>query len=596
MSATPFTKDLGTTQGRVAPASLSPPEGAHLLVLGSEVAGRTEVLANGDKITASQSAVFGVGVNLLRYWLRLRGPSSMPAGSTWWFAARADGVDFPLVEVEVGRERTLTGCAANLVGLASPALVEFELLFYTTSPDPVEVELPAVMVDALIEDATTTKMVLINRLPDDGETEVPVGSHIELDIADLSGGAPVVAGTAVYVTVGGAAEVLAYNGGSGGFQVGWDGAASAVSMPSAATLRIVIDRTTSLPSLALIGVRVLTVSSSGSKLEDSYSFTVQDLTAPRLVSAMATGRRTVKVSFDESVLGSDPAVLGDALNPANWSLVTSAVPAVQVAVDEVSVISGYEYLLTTDIDLTQGAVYQVTVEAVTDLRGNVVAAPYDQATFTALACQRATGRDFDLLRLLPKMNVREDDSGDLRAFVGVLQEVVNELLCDVDAWIDIIDLDLAPEAFVDAMLADLANPFAFADELTLIDKRRLLAVLVEIYRAKGTAEGIIDAVRFFLGIEVEIREALGVSLWVLGESELGEETLPGEGGVGQSYTFHIYAPNILSDEERERIEDIAHFMRPAHTHLGGIFDATPVPSPFVWSLGEGLLGLDTILS
>ena len=65
----------------------------------------------------------------------------------------------------------------------------------------------------------------------------------------------------------------------------------------------------------------------------------------------------------------------------------------------------------------------------------------------------------------------------------------------------------------------IGNPFPF--DLDELGKRRLAAVLVEMYRQKGTAVGIRNAVRFFLGIDIAAITALAATALVLGESELG---------------------------------------------------------------------------
>lgn len=137
-------------------------------------------------------------------------------------------------------------------------------------------------------------------------------------------------------------------------------------------------------------------------------------------------------------------------------------------------------------------------------------------TLTAPSLGFPAERSFDLWRMLPEFNRREDDegTGDLRRFISCLQEIVNLQLYEVDHWTDILDRDKAAERYLDAMLLDLGNPFAF--DLTEIEKRRLLRVLVSIYRQKGTARGIINVIRFFLGIVVEILCYLDVETWELG--------------------------------------------------------------------------------
>jgi phage tail-like protein len=162
------------------------------------------------------------------------------------------------------------------------------------------------------------------------------------------------------------------------------------------------------------------------------------------------------------------------------------------------------------------------------------------------------------------LNRREDQTGDLRRFLQCLQEVTELLLADVDRFTDILDPDIAPEPFVDAMLGDLGNPFPF--DLSVADKRRLLNVLVAVYREKGTGVGIKNAIRFFLGLEVEIQSYAGEAL-LLGESLLGEDWILGASGAFSAFAFDVISPRALTTEERLRVRIIVDYMKPAHTHF-----------------------------
>jgi hypothetical protein len=154
------------------------------------------------------------------------------------------------------------------------------------------------------------------------------------------------------------------------------------------------------------------------------------------------------------------------------------------------------------------------------------------------------------------------------------------------------------------MLYSLGNPFAEFD-LSEIDKRRLIQVLVSIYKLKGTARGIIDVIRFFLGIEVTVEVLNDFDAWELTEegadasvgNELSDDNSdapdaaelgPNEAGI---YSFVINSPSvILTDEQRSRITSIAELMKPGHTHLIRITDPTPeVPIDHV-ELGLSELG------
>lgn len=122
-------------------------------------------------------------------------------------------------------------------------------------------------------------------------------------------------------------------------------------------------------------------------------------------------------------------------------------------------------------------------------------------------------------------NRRDDHTGDLFRFIACLQEVTDLLLADVDRWPDIFDLERAPEAFVDLILRDLGNPFPF--ELDAMGKRRLASVLVRDVPAKGTAKGIQNAIRFFLGIDISAITPFNADTLYLGESLLGVDWVLG---------------------------------------------------------------------
>ncbi len=54
-----------------------------------------------------------------------------------------------------------------------------------------------------------------------------------------------------------------------------------------------------------------------------------------------------------------------------------------------------------------------------------------------------------------------DETGDLRRFVDCLQEVLDLLLAEIDRFPEIWDIERAPESFLDLILRNLGNPFAF---------------------------------------------------------------------------------------------------------------------------------------
>ena len=132
------------------------------------------------------------------------------------------------------------------------------------------------------------------------------------------------------------------------------------------------------------------------------------------------------------------------------------------------------------------------------------------------------------------------------------------------------------------MLTDLGNPFPF--DLAEVDKRRLLRILVRLYQLKGTRWGIIDAIHFFLGIEVEVVTYTGTG-WELTEEgedpEIGDELGgiedaddPAELGPDRRghYSFRIETEVNLSAEQREQVRFLAEYMKVAHEHYRGTIE------------------------
>lgn len=421
-----------------------------------------------------------------------------------------------------------------------------------------ELEIPALYIDAVLLDPTPTTPIVINRDPEPEETKVPIDAVVAFDVTDLGTAGIDPAATDVFI-----AGALAFSGGA--FQLGFTGSRSSATNPQPDTLRMVVDPLAPFESLQEVLVRVVTQTVGGVfQLDTTWSFLCEDLTAPRVVGAQARELKRVRVSFDENVKQESGFASDDALNPALYAIERVSAPAVEVSVVGVDPVTNSSVEVLTDIELTPGALYRITVAGVVDLFGNPVVAPSNMADFVGFVPARPARRRLELYQLLPMLNRREDLTGDLRRFLLCLQEVTELLLADVDRFTDILDPDIAPEAFVDAMLGDLGKPFPF--DLSLADKRRLLNVLVAVYREKGTAIGIRNAIRFFLGLEVEIQSYAGEAL-ILGDSFLGEDWILGASGAFSAFAFDVITPRALTTEERLRVRIIVDYMKPAHTHF-----------------------------
>ncbi len=303
-------------------------------------------------------------------------------------------------------------------------------------------ELPALRlesVDTLSEDRA---VCLINRDPVPDEIGVPQFSALSLEIAILDASTLVLSSVQIFVS-----DRLAFS--SDTPQPGFGGSRASLHT-KAHSLVVTLDPTQPFESQEHVEVRVVASTSSGAALDETYSFDIEDRTAPQLVAAQALGPKLLRLSFNEPVrVGVLPT-----LRPL-------AVPAVTPLVMEASASEGLvELLLSTE--MTPGVRYEVWTSGVEDLSGKrMCAPPFDRAVFEGFRPAQPDGRRFDLWSWLPNFNRRSDTSGDLRRFIACLQEVADLLLADIDRFTDLFDIERAPEPFLDLILEDLGNPFAF---------------------------------------------------------------------------------------------------------------------------------------
>ncbi len=436
-------------------------------------------------------------------------------------------------------------------------------------------ELPRLQVDSVALITSAGRPLLINRDPAPDEVGVPIDSLVALELIDAGPDGVDRGATRVWVD-----GDVAFDGTP---TPGFAGPLASVAQ-TADTLRIVLQPAQLLASLSAVAVRVVTSTVGGAHvLDETYRFTVEDRTAPRLASAQAVAQKQVRLVFDEPVALPAAAV---------FRLTPMGAPAVPLTVVGAQV-DGNTLLATLDTEMTPDVEHEVLALGVTDLAGNPVLSPFDRVRFTGFRAPRPASRRFDLWQMLPKHNRRDDTTGDLFRFIACLQEVTDLLLADVDRWPDIFDLERAPESFLELILQDLGNPFPF--ELDVLGKRRLAAVLVEMYRQKGTAQGIKNAVRFFLGIEIVAITAFNADTLVLGESLLGVDWVLGPSDRFARYAFNVVVARILSATERKRLRAIVEYLKPAHTHFVDLVEPFPPVIPDHWELGLSDLGETTLL-
>jgi len=356
--------------------------------------------------------------------------------------------------------------------------------------------------------------------------------------------------------------------------LGFDGPDADV-VQAADPLRVVLHHTAFFASKALVAGRVVSVTVGGANaLDATYSIRIEDRTAPRLVGGQTTGQHAVDIAFDVAVKVTDAS--GSSLIPLDFPAVLVTVVAAEAY--------GPMVRLGGDPEMTPDARYEVTAAGVADIPCNPVLAPYDRVVVQCFRPARPGARRFDLSSMLPRPNRREGQTGDLSRFIACLQEVTDPLLAEVDRFPEVFDIERAPEVIVDLTLADLGNPFPF--DLDELGKRRLASVLVEMYRQNVTARGIINAVRFFVAVEIQAVRAYAGEALVLGESDLGVDWILGPSSRFALYPFDVIVDVPLTDAQRSQLRAIVEFRKPDRTHFVNLIEPVRQRSSTTGSLGS----------
>jgi hypothetical protein len=126
VALTAWDRELGTTQGRIAPEGFTPPEGTFAFVLGRDLPGLAQKLEVGDFVEVKQTADFG-DAKVVRLRARMRPPASVPAGVGWRASLRIDGAERASALLVPGRDRDRIDLAANVSKLTGDHELGFRL-------------------------------------------------------------------------------------------------------------------------------------------------------------------------------------------------------------------------------------------------------------------------------------------------------------------------------------------------------------------------------------------------------------------------------------------------------------------------------------
>lgn len=543
----------------------------------------------------------------------------------------------------------------------------------------------ALYLDAIQTNAAPLLILLINRTPEPNDVGVLKDTAIALTILATTQGDPLNATTKVYVQVNADPETLVFSQVAvPPFHASWASSTFvATSSHGSAVLnehRFVLDRATDFASLDLVKVRV-EASTPLASYAANYTFTVQDLTVPAIVSVASRGLRTLRVLYSEPMRNLGDLARGDVLRVRDVSgavelaatvpgllpgtevrdparvrapggaftqadvglvlqldrtlhaantgrfVVASLVDAQTVLIagalvtegpsrDVRASLSGYELEgtqdparivpvysprvisaklatltaaeiaanqfgveLGLDAPLSPGRSYTLRARDVADARDNVAALL--SSTFTAEGLVAPRGRSFSALDMVPRGFLRDDTTRDLERLLRCFDEALSHVLSGVDGMQYLWDPDRVPDGLLDAYLAHLGNPFSFAAELNDLEKRKLAKALVDLYKRKGTAKSMIDAIRLVLGITVKIDDfGIPGDTWVLGASNLGAAYTSGGVPIGGSilgpstgylrFAFEVEVPSALSARQDRILKEIVNWAKPAPSHLARI--------------------------
>ena len=100
---------------------------------------------------------------------------------------------------------------------------------------------------------------------------------------------------------------------------------------------------------------------------------------------------------------------------------------------------------------------------------------------------------------------------------------------------------------------------------------------VAIYKQKGIAAGIRNAIRFFMGIEVTIEGTFGFGTASLGDATLDLDFVLGSSNIHDLLSFTVTSPVILTQVQVAQMTSIIEFMQRAEEHLAAIIQPAAPP-------------------
>jgi phage tail-like protein len=194
-------------------------------------------------------------------------------------------------------------------------------------------------------------------------------------------------------------------------------------------------------------------------------------------------------------------------------------------------------------------------------------------------------------QLLPPHYARRDASGVWTRVLAAIGAVLDGMAADVEAFATLQDYLACEARYLPYLAQKLAWALDTGSPAAL--QRKMVGLLVPMYRERGTTKGIIDLLNLLLGIEVTIDEPWADG-WRLGTAELGNDALlsPAVPDLPYTsplpYTFYVRFPCALTSAERAAARVLIDFAKRAETHAMLV---EPPAEPTPWVLGRTRIGV-----
>jgi len=172
----------------------------------------------------------------------------------------------------------------------------------------------------------------------------------------------------------------------------------------------------------------------------------------------------------------------------------------------------------------------------------------------------------DMKKLVAELYSIEDSTGVMDVVLKALGNQLDSFKGLVDDFTTIFDVDKCEAKY----LPYLAHQFGWELDTNLTEylQRKIVKLLMAIYREKGTKQGIISMIYLMLGITVKIRDINDYRKgWRIGVHRVGVNTYI---WIGQKsilmYLFFVDSPCLLSDSQYRAMDILITWCRPIHTH------------------------------